>query len=174
MLPTPPKKDITTNRPIQRADKSRTALKAIATFEGIKGLAALAATLGLLSLLHHDIKHLALASIGHFGMDPSAHYPSIFLHYADVLSDENRRNVALIGLAYILLRFAESYGLWNNRAWAAWLGAVSGAIYIPIEIRHLVLHQTWTNAAVLMGNVFVVAYLVSQIWRKRITQHGTR
>lgn len=167
MQPQPQTKDIFTDRSIQRTEKSRTALKAIATFEGIKGIAALAATLGLLSLLHHDIRHLAIELIGHFGMDPAARYPSIFLHYADILSDESRRNIALIGLAYISLRLTESYGLWHNRAWAAWLGAVSGAIYIPIEIRHLVLHPTSTNVAVLAGNVFVVAYLVLQIWRKR-------
>lgn len=170
----PPTKDVITNRSIQRTEKSRTALRAIATFEGVKGVAALAATLGLLSLLHHDIRHLAIELIGHFGMDPAARYPSIFLHYADVLSDENRRNVALIGLAYISLRFTESYGLWHNRAWAAWLGAISGAIYIPIEIRHLMLHPTLTNAAVLAGNVFVVAYLVLQIRRKRRVESKPR
>ncbi|MGZ9712143.1 DUF2127 domain-containing protein [Glaciimonas sp. GNP009] len=167
-------KDIITNQSPPASEKSRAALKAIATFEGIKGLAALAATLGLLDLLHHDIRHLAIELIGHFGMDPTAHYPSIFLHYADVLNDENRRNVALIGLAYISLRFTECYGLWNNRAWATWLGAISGGIYIPIEIRHLVLHPSLTNAAVLAGNVFVVAYLVVQIWLKRTAERNTR
>jgi len=166
-----PTKQCNANPPARHSEKHR-ALQAIATFEGIKGIAALAATLGLLSLLHHDIRHLATELIGHFGMDPAARYPSIFLHYADILSDENRRNVALIGVAYVSLRFVESYGLWNNRAWATWLGAVSGALYIPLEIRHLVLHQSLMNGAVLAGNIFVVAYLVAQIWRKRRAESG--
>ncbi|KAF4000048.1 DUF2127 domain-containing protein [Glaciimonas immobilis] len=161
-------------RTVSDSPKKLRTLRAIATFEGVKGIAAVAATLGLLSLLHHDIRHLALALMGHFGFDPVAHYPSIFLHYADVLSDQSRRNVALIGLAYVSLRFTESYGLWNNRSWATWLGAVSGAIYVPIEIRHLALHPSITNAAVLAGNIFVVAYLVLRIWRKRQAKRHIR
>lgn len=154
--------------------ESHRALKAIATFEGCKGIAALAAVLGLLSLLHHDIRHLAMALIGHFGLDPMAHYPSVFLHYADILNNENRRNIVFIGVVYISLRFIESVGLWRNRPWATWLGAVSGAIYVPIEIHHLVLHPSVINGAVLIGNIAVVAYLVSQIWRKRPTQSISR
>ncbi|MGS0740670.1 DUF2127 domain-containing protein [Glaciimonas sp. GG7] len=149
--------------------KSHRTLQAIAAFEGIKGVAGLAATLGLLSLLHHDIRYLATELIGHFGMDPAAYYPSIFLHYADVLGDQNRRTIMLIGICYVSLRCVESFGLWRNRPWATWLGAVSGGIYIPIEIHHLLFHPSFVNGAVLTGNVFVVAYLVLQIWRKRMT-----
>lgn len=168
-----PTRQFNASQSARPSEKHRT-LQAIAAFEGIKGIAALAATLGLLSLLHHDIRHLATELIGHFGMDPAARFPSIFLHYAEVLNDENRRTIALIGLAYISLRCAESYGLWNNLPWATWLGAVSGALYIPIEIRHLVLHPSLINGAVLAGNIFVVAYLVSQIWRARNAESSMR
>ncbi len=142
----------------------RRAMRLIAMFEGLKGCAAILVTFGLLTLLHHDIRHLAIALIGHFGLNPDSRYSSIFLHYADILNDENRRTIALIAVAYITLRFAEAYGLWHNRIWATWLGAIAGGIYIPVEILHFWHHLNLINAAVLLGNLLVVAYLVRQIW----------
>ena len=53
----------------------RGALKAIAIFEATKGVAALASTIGLLALLHHDLHHLALELVGHFGLNPTEHFP---------------------------------------------------------------------------------------------------
>ncbi|MDY7579640.1 DUF2127 domain-containing protein [Herbaspirillum sp. RTI4] len=144
----------------------RRTLRVIAVFELVKGMAALAAAIGLLSLLHHDLRHLAVELIGHFGLHPDAPYPSIFLHYADILSDQSRRTIILVATAYIGLRFFEAYGLWYSRVWAEWLGAVSGALYIPLEIRHLLLHTTWMNAAVLLGNIFVVLYLLLELRRR--------
>ena len=156
--------------PSAQADRSageRRARRVIAAFEAAKGLAALAAGIGLLSLFHHDIVHVASALIGHFGLNPGARYPAIFLHYADVLKDENLRTLMLIAAAYIALRLVEAFGLWNGKAWAEWLGAVSGAIYIPFEARHLLEHPPLINAAVLIFNCIVVAFLAWQLWRRR-------
>ena len=56
------------------------ALDAIAIFEGVKGIAAIAASFGLLGLAHHDVRAIAYALIGHFHLDPDAHYPRILLN----------------------------------------------------------------------------------------------
>ena len=72
----------------------------------------------------------------------------------------NVRQAVLLAWAYAALRFTEGYGLWRDRAWAEWLAAVSGAVYFPLELRHLVAHTTGINAIVLIGNVAVVAYMV--------------
>ena len=58
----------------------RSALQAIAIFEATKGLAALAGLIGVLDLLHHDVRAVVLTLIGRFGLDPEAHYPSLLLH----------------------------------------------------------------------------------------------
>jgi len=42
--------------------------------------------------------------------------------------------VAVGALFYSGLRFLEAVGLWKDRNWAKWLGAISGGIYIPVEI----------------------------------------
>jgi uncharacterized membrane protein (DUF2068 family) len=40
-------------------------------------------------------------------------------------------------LLYAALRFAEAFGRWRGRRWAQWLGAASGAIYVPFEVVEL-------------------------------------
>jgi len=152
---------------LRLAPNGRKALETIAAFEGIKGIAAIAASFGLLSLAHHDVRAMAYALIGHFHLDPDAHYPRILLDQASMLANANVRQTVLLAWAYAALRFTEGYGLWRDRAWAEWLAAVSGAVYLPLELRHLVAHTTGINAIVLLGNVAVVAYMVVTLIRRR-------
>ena len=143
----------------------RRALRTIAIFEAVKGVTALAASLGLLSLLHHDLHQMAVALIGHFGLNPGDRYPSIVIRYADALADANLRQLVLLATGYIALRLVEAYGLWFEKVWGEWLGAASGLLYVPFELRHILHHTTWIGIAVLAGNLFVVGILVHQIWR---------
>ncbi len=142
-------------------------LHAIALFEGIKGLAAIAAGLGLLSLAHHDIRALAFALIGHFHLDPEAHYPRMLLDEALWLQNANIRQVVSFACAYAAIRFVEGYGLWKDRTWAEWLASCSGAIYLPVEINHLYAHTSWINAAVLIFNFTIVIYMAGRLWRQK-------
>ena len=143
------------------------ALHAIALFEAVKGVAAIAASLGLLSLAHHDVRAMAYALVGHFHLTPDAHYPRALLDYATMLRDANLRQVVLLAWAYASIRLTEGFGLWKDRAWAEWLAALSGAVYLPLELSHLVHHTTVINGIVLVGNVGVVAYMVLRIWQRR-------
>ena len=149
-------------------------LRAIAIFEGVKGLSAIAASIGLLSLLHHDVRAMAIALIGHFQLNPQAHYPQLLLDYASMLGDVNVRQVVLLAWGYAAIRLAECYGLWHDRAWAEWLAALSGALYLPWEFEHLMAHRTAINAVVLLGNLAVVAYMVLRLWRRRAGKQAVR
>jgi hypothetical protein len=55
------------------------ALHAISLFEAVKGVAAIAASVGVLSLAHHDVRALAYAMVSHFHWNPQAHYPRLLL-----------------------------------------------------------------------------------------------
>ena len=145
----------------------RRALRAIAGFEALKGLLALAAGLGLLGLLHRDLHHMALVLISHVGMDPGGRYPALLLHAADVLGDANLRSLLLVAVLYVAVRWAEAWGLWNGHRWGEWLGALSGALYVPFELRHL-LHKPGLSAALVLAlNLAVVGFLAWQLWRER-------
>lgn len=149
-----------------RPNKNK-ALQAIALFEGVKGIAAITASIGVLSLVHHDVRAMAFAIIGHFHLDPQAHYPRMLLNDATWLANTNLRQAVMLAWAYAAIRLVESYGLWKDRAWAEWLAALSGAVYLPLELRHLEQHTTVINGLVLIGNVGVVAYMVIRLWRRR-------
>ncbi|MBC7707018.1 MAG: DUF2127 domain-containing protein [Rhodoferax sp.] len=146
---------------------TRRALHTIALFEGVKGGAAIAASLGLLGLAHHDLRQLAFALIGHFHLSPDARYPKLLLTYAALLGNENLRTLVLFAWGYAAIRLTEAYGLWKDRAWAEWLAALSGAVYVPLEFEHLLKHPNPINAAVLIGNVGVVLYMALRLSRRR-------
>lgn len=146
-------------------------LHAIALFEGVKGIAAISASIGLLSLIHHDIHALAYALIGHFHLDPEAHYPRMLLDDATWLQNANIRQVILFACAYAVIRFVEGYGLWKDRTWAEWLAACSGGVYLPIEIAHMLEHPSVINGFVLIFNFFIVLYMAGRLWQQKKMQN---
>ncbi len=156
---------------LQSSD-TKTALRAIALFEAVKGFAALTAGAGLLSLAHRDVRAAAYALIGHFHLDPDAHYPKMLLDNAALLGNANIRDAVLLALFYATIRFLESYGLWRDRAWAEWLATLSGGIYLPLEIDHLLKHTTLINGGVLTCNVAVVAFMCYRLLQRRAAARG--
>lgn len=145
-------------------NRNRT-LRAIALFEAAKGIAAFTVVVGVIDLMHHDVKHLAIELIGRFGLNPESHYPSLLLRYADLLPGTNVRLMVLMASGYILMRLLEAYGLWNARTWGEYLGALSSGIYIPFEIAHLLIRPSGFGVGVVLVNVFIVIYLTIQLWR---------
>ena len=149
--------------PLTQPVAMRRTLRAIAAFEALKGIVALAAGLGVVGLLHRDLHRIAASLIGHVGLDPGAHYPAMILRTVDMLHVANLRALLLAVAGYACVRFLESYGLWRNRAWGKWLGALSGALYVPFELRHLVYRPTVAAAVVITVNIVVVGFLAWQI-----------
>lgn len=144
----------------------RSALHAIAFFEATKGLAASAGLIGVLDLLHQDVRAVVMALIGRFGLDPEAHYPSLLLHYAELLPNADVHMLVALGLAYIALRFLEAAGLWLGKAWGEYLGALSGGVYIPFELIHLIHEPSVLNFSVVLVNVLIVGYLTHALWQR--------
>jgi len=85
-----------------------------------------------------------------------------------ILEDTSNAQLWLIGalvLAYAALRFAEAYGLWRGRRWAGWLAALSGGIYVPVELYELSRSVTWIKLTALILNACVVAYMCRVLWK---------
>lgn len=144
-------------------------LKAVAIFEASKGLLTVLAGFGLLTLLHRNVEILAASLVRALHLNPEGTYPAIFLHLAAGITDGRLWMLFYIGIGYTLVRFTEAYGLWNERPWAEWFGAVSGTLYIPFELYELVLKVTWVRLGTLAINIVVVAVLVFHI-RRRLRQ----
>ena len=91
----------------------------------------------------------------HLHLNPARHYPRVFIEAAGRLTDARLWLLAAGAFAYSLLRFAEAYGLWRERAWAEWIGIVSGGVYLPVEVYELVHRPTVLKAALLIVNAVI-------------------
>jgi uncharacterized membrane protein (DUF2068 family) len=144
-------------------------LQLVAAFEAIKGLIVFGAGFGMLALLHRDVRHVAESLVTRLHIDRERHFAGVFLNLASRLTDAQLWGLAGLALFYTAVRWAEAYGLWLNRRWAAWLGAASGAIYVPVEIWELWHKPTPLKFLTLSLNVAVVAYL---LWTLRAGRGG--
>jgi uncharacterized membrane protein (DUF2068 family) len=132
------------------------ALRTVALLEFAKGLLVL---LAALSLYWVDPSDVAGAFLGFLHISPDHHFAHLLLRWADTLSNAKIWFVVLIACIYSGLRFAEAYGLWRARAWGEWIALVSGAIYLPFEIRLLAHRVTVFHVSVLLVNLAIVAFM---------------
>jgi uncharacterized membrane protein (DUF2068 family) len=145
----------------------RRAIRAVAFVEAFKGLVVLLAATGLLSLVHKDLHEIAARLIEHAHLNPAAKYPRIFIDAASQLHNSRLVLLALGAAAYSVARIAEAYGLLYEKAWAEVLAAVSGAIYVPIELIEVFHRPTWLGFGVLVLNVAIVAIMVHALLQRR-------
>jgi uncharacterized membrane protein (DUF2068 family) len=141
-------------------------LRAVALFEAAKGILTVLAGFGLLTLLHRDVESIAATLIRTLHLHPEGHYPALFLKYAEEITDARVWGIFLVGILYALVRFTEAYGLWHERPWAEWFGALAGGIYIPFELYELYLGVSFTKVAALVINVLVVLVIAINIQRR--------
>lgn len=138
-------------------------IRLLAALEATKGLAVLLAGTGLLLLVHRDLQAGAERLVHHLHLNPASRSPRIFLHLAAEMTNTRLQWLAFGAASYSGLRFAEAVGLWRERRWAEWLGAVSGGIYLPLELRSMVHHPGLEPAVAIAINLGVVAYLVTKL-----------
>ena len=148
-------------------DRLSGALRTVALIEAAKGLLVLLAGFGLLSLLHRDVEQIAEHLISRAHLNPAAHYPHIFLDFAQRVTDGRLMLLAAGAACYAFIRLIEAYGLWRERRWAEWFAALSGGFYIPFEVYELVERVTWLRAATLALNIAVVSFMLYCVLRGR-------
>ena len=142
-------------------------LRAIAIFEGAKGVIVLAAGLGLLSLIHRDLQEMAGRVVEHLHLNPASRYPGIFIEAAGRTSDKRLMLLALGAALYSVVRLVEAYGLWFGRRWAEGFAAAAGAIYVPFEVYKLVHDGGWAPAVALAINLAIVGVMVYALVKRK-------
>ena len=151
-----------------RAEQSRVAarhrhaagLRTVASLELTKGLVVLLLGFGAVSLVHKDAWDVAETVLRFLHVNPDRHYAQVFLNLADNVTDAKLWAMAAGALAYSIIRFVESYGLWRERTWAEWFALISGALYLPFETYELVWRPTLVHLAVLLINLGIVLYML--------------
>ena len=142
-------------------------LRAVALFEALKGTIVLVAGFGLAHAIGGDVGEFAERLVHRMHLDAAKHFPRIFIDLANNLSDGQLWGLASLALAYSILRFAEAYGLWFEHRWGEWIAALSGGIYVPVEIYELTRGYSIVKMAALVLNTLVVGYMCYLLLRRR-------
>jgi uncharacterized membrane protein (DUF2068 family) len=139
-------------------------LHIIALIEAAKGVLAVVAGSGLAILGPAPLQHWVRILIARFELDPEHGALALF---AQSINPGAVRWAAAIVTAYGILHLVEAWGLWRAKVWASWLGCLTAALYLPLDIFALSKHPGWATIAVLAINLIVVWVLAWDIRRRR-------
>jgi uncharacterized membrane protein (DUF2068 family) len=160
-------------RPLKRADglgrRYGTGTRVVALFEAAKGLVVILGGFGLLALIHRNAQDVVEDIVRHLHFNPAKHFPRIFLDAVASANNSHLWAMAATALVYAGVRFAEAYGLWNQRPWAEWFAILSGSIYLPIEIYELTVSVSMVKVCILLINLIVVGWLAWVRWQAKDT-----
>ncbi len=156
---------------INPAERTPLALRSIAVFEAIKGVLALAAACGLLSLRHTDLHAVTDVFLLRHGINPERHYIHLFIEGLAKATNHGVGQIVALVFLYSLIRLVEGYGLWLGKHWAEWFAVISAGIYLPLEFEHLFHRPTSLSIAVIMFNILIIIYLAKMLIEQRAVTH---
>ena len=121
-------------------------IRLIAAFEALKGLLALALGFGVVTTSGESLSEAAQELVLGLHLDPSKRLPDAFI---DAVTGVHRGQLWIVvgsAVVYSFVRFSEAYGLWSKRRWAAWVSALSGVVYLPVEAYELSKGLSWLRS----------------------------
>lgn len=134
---------------------NRRRLRIVAILEIAKGTATLLLATGLLSMAPGVLQTILLDAISRLRWLPDMGLPEKIEALTHGF-DEHRLAFAILVSLYILIRYVEAYGLWKERNWARWLALIGVTVYLPLEIREILLHHHWGAVAVFVFNLLII------------------
>jgi len=138
-------------------------LAAIALLEAGKAVVAFLAAAGLEISGPAPLRTLTNSLILRLGGDPEH---GAFSSLLELITPDTVHFAAAILAGYGLLRAIEAWGLWRARAWASWLGCISAALSLPLDIYAIFRHSGWDAWLLLAVNVLVVWVLARDLRRR--------
>ncbi|GIU43540.1 hypothetical protein TUM4438_12660 [Shewanella sairae] len=141
-------------------------LKAVAMLEATKGLLSVLVIFGLHKLAGENIQQFIEVLISHSHLNPANHLLQEVVTEAGKITENNISLVMAGAALYAVVRFVEAFGLWHRLVWTEWFALLSGAIYLPFEIYGLFTKPSLLTVAVLLINLLVVVYMYRVIKHK--------
>jgi uncharacterized membrane protein (DUF2068 family) len=126
----------------------------------IKSLLALATAIGLEVWGAQRMHDWISMQIERHNMNPDHGF------FAELMHMTNEGNVHLAALLltfYVFLHGVEAWGLWKDKAWASWFGAIGASLYLPVTGDALWHYQNWITITAFAINIGVVLVLVWNI-----------
>ena len=142
-----------------------TGLAVIAVFKVVKGVLLLLVGLGLLKLVHAEIATLFSLLIEALHLNADSRLIHALVLKIDALQPNSMLLAGLVSLGYAGMLLVEGIGLWLELTWAAYLTVVSTSLLLPFELYEVIEQVSILRVGVLLLNLVIVAYLVSQLRR---------
>jgi len=151
-----------------------TGLAAIAVFKVVKGVLLLLVGLGLLKLVHAEIATLFSLLIEGLHLNADSRLIHELVLKVDALQPHSVLLAGLVSLGYAGMLLVEGIGLWLEFTWAAYLTVVSTSLLLPFELYEVIEQVSVLRIGVLLLNLAIVAYLVSQLRRHTLRSRTSR
>jgi len=142
-----------------------TGLAVIAVFKVVKGVLLLLVGLGLLKLVHAEIATLFSLLIEALHLNADSRLIHALVLKIDALQPKSVLLAGLVSLGYAGMLLVEGIGLWLEFTWAAYLTVVSTSLLLPFELYEVIEQVSILRVGVLLLNLVIVAYLVSELRR---------
>ena len=151
--------------PAERATSKRhhAGVALIAGYKVVKAVLLLVVGLGLLKLVHAEIATLFSQLLETLHLDADSRLLHALVLKVDALQPQNVLMMSVASFAYAGLELTEGLGLWFERAWAAYLTVIATSLFIPLELAELYERITVPMIVVLLLNLVIVIYLISQL-----------
>ena len=147
------------------ARSHHTGLAVIAVFKVVKGVLLLLLGLGLLKLLHAEIATLFSLLIEALHLNADSRLIHELVLKVDALQPQSVLLAGLVSLGYAAMLLVEGIGLWLEFTWATYLTVVSTSLLLPFELYEVIERVSMLRVGVLLLNLVIVLYLVSQLRR---------
>ena len=140
------------------------ALRGIAIYHLLKAAFFFGLGFGLLHLLHQDIAIL----INDYLVEPFklAPYGKILkglLEWTSTLTPHWLRLISYLFICYGSIFAVEGVGLYLRKRWAEFMVVIVVSSLLPFEIYEICLCLAWWKFLLLLGNIFIVTFLVRRL-----------
>jgi uncharacterized membrane protein (DUF2068 family) len=140
-------------------------LRLIAIYKLIKAVISIALGIGLLRLVHHKVSDFLMTwVIDPFHFDPESRFWAALLEQCSIITPHSLRLLSYAAFFYAAIFATEGIGLYLRKHWAEYMVLISTGSLLPIEFYEISLKLAWWKAAVVVGNLAILIYLIHRLW----------
>jgi uncharacterized membrane protein (DUF2068 family) len=145
------------------APHDRAIILLIAVFKLAKGLLLVAAGIGALKLLRHDVASSVAHWVAVLRVDPDNRHINRLVTWLLAVNRRKLEEISAGTFFYASLFLTEGTGLAFGKRWAEYFTSIVTGSFIPLEIYELIHHFSVAKLAVVAINGAVVWYLVGRL-----------
>jgi uncharacterized membrane protein (DUF2068 family) len=132
-----------------------------------KGVLLLASGIGLLKLLHRDVRDFVVQWINILHFDPDNRHIQQVLAKASIVDARRLKELISVGsFFYAALLLTEGTGLLTGKRWAKYFSIIVTGSFIPLEVWELLKRFSVAKSIVILLNVAIVWYLITRLRRE--------